>query len=33
MKARDGRFRSLKIEIVRKHLKVSAPAGYFVRGV
>jgi hypothetical protein len=32
MKARHGLLRSLKIEIVHKHLKVSAPAGYFVRG-
>jgi Ca-activated chloride channel family protein len=29
--ARDGRFRTIKIEIPRKHVKVSAPAGYFVR--
>jgi hypothetical protein len=31
MNARGGRFRALKIEMVRKRLKVSAPAGYFVR--
>lgn len=31
MNARDGRFRSLKIEMVHKRLKVSAPTGYFVR--
>ena len=31
MSAHDDRFRSLKIEISRKHLKVGAPGGYFVR--